>query len=747
MTEEVEGGAARPDVGPVLTVGLGRPAPTAGTLVRQDLVDRLDGGRRLSLVVAPAGYGKSTLLAQWADAVPASVPVAWVTLEPGDNDPLALWSRVVLALQQVCPDLDVEISMGWAGHESRLDLSLVRLVNSLDSRGPLGIVLDDLHRVTRTEARESLAWFVENAPRHVRIALGSRTQPSLRTGMLRARDELTQVRADLLRFSADEAEWLLNERFALGLGRSDVESLVARTEGWPAGLQLAAMSLATSADRRALVAAFGASHRYIQEFLMEEVLDGYSDELRSLMVRMSVMDRICGPLMDAVLERSGSADQLAELARTNLFLIPLDDAGTWYRFHHLFGQLLRAELDRSAPGLAPALHKRASLWFDVAGEPADAITHVLRAGNVASAAALIEANWVEFALQGRFETVQGWLDALPEELVRRDARLVMIQAWVFDLRGDHERAGVLGATVRRGEVLALGPQRDGFSCLEADSAMRRATFPNGDVGAQVADGRRVLELEGDGSPFLALATVMVGIGSLLSGDLDEAGRLLTRAHELGCESEHWVVAGSAAAYHSFMLPAQSEECHSLASTAHRIITDNGLQNMAGEASIALARASVAREPREVTLGLVRDGLAGLHAYGQPTELAYGLLQSAAICSDLGEPGPARDHATEAASLIAGFAGPGVMTRMLAELAIPWRDASSVSDDSLTESELRVLELLPGGGSERDIGDALFLSFNTIHTHVRGIYRKLGVTTRADAVARAHEIGLLVDDFT
>ena len=532
-------------------------------------MDQLDAGDdiRVALVVAPAGYGKSTLLAQWAERVYASGPVAWVNLEPGDNDPLVLWSRVVIALKKVCPDLDLTMSMGSAGRWSLLDLALVRLVNFLGTQGPLVMVLDDFHRITRRGVRESLAWFVENVPGNVRLALGSRTEPQLRISSMRVRGEVAEVRSDQLSFTPTEADWLLNQRFGLGLDPKDVGTLVTRTEGWPAGLQLAAMSMATTPDRHRFVTDFGASHRRVQDYLVEEVLDSYSEELRSLMVRISILERVCGPVVDAVLDQSGSGRHLDELARTNLFLIPLDEDGIWYRFHHLFGQLLRVELDRSDPGLAEQLHRRASSWFQGAGQPAEAISHILQARDFEAACELIEGNWVAFAMLGRYATVQGWIDSLPPGRVQADARLLLIQKWLLDLGGRHAEADAIESEMRRSGVPALGPQRDGFASLESGQAMRRALFTRGDVSAQVADGRRVLELEDDDGTFVALAWFTVGLGSLLLGDVAEADRSLTRAGELALGSGQWIVLGSAWAYRALMAPAGSDQIVDLATRA------------------------------------------------------------------------------------------------------------------------------------------------------------------------------------
>ena len=360
MGERVEDGS-----GPVLIATKLRPPAVRDLVVpRERLLERLGAGSglRLSLVACPAGFGKTTLLAAWREAEAARKPVGWLTLDEGDNDPVVLWSYVFEALRRACPAISVPASPQLAGAASIVSMVLPRLVNELDDLGEVTLILDDFHRLPAGPARESLAWFVDHAPPAFQLVLSTRTEPDLRLAALRAHGDLLELRAGDLRFTAGEADAFLNGRLALGLTPEEVDGLVERLEGWPAGLYLTALSLRRAADRPGLVTELGASSRHLIDFLETEVLRAHDPPVQELMLRCSVLDRLSGPLCDAVLEQQHSGPMLDALSSSNLFLIPLDSEGGWYRFHPLFARLLRVELERREPGTAPALHRRASAW-------------------------------------------------------------------------------------------------------------------------------------------------------------------------------------------------------------------------------------------------------------------------------------------------------------------------------------------------------------------------------------------------
>jgi len=349
------------------------------SVARERLAERLRprSGVRLTVVAAPAGCGKTTLLGMWHDAEASRRSVAWVTVDERDNDPVVLWSHVLEALRRACPGIG---ELGSLDTACILDVLLPRLVNALTEHDDVALILDDFHLLSSGPSRDGVVWLIEHAPAAFQVVVSSRREPALPLAALRAHGELLELRANDLAFTSDEADVLLNGHLELGVARGDVDRLVERTEGWPAGLYLAGLSLGGVQDRQAFVRTYGGANRHVVDFLVDEVLEAHDPRLQALMLRSSILERLCGPLCDAVLDDEGSCAGLSELSRTNLFLVPLDENGEWYRFHTLFAQLLRVELERREPGLAPTLHRRAFAWHRDNGSADEAIEHALEAG-------------------------------------------------------------------------------------------------------------------------------------------------------------------------------------------------------------------------------------------------------------------------------------------------------------------------------------------------------------------------------
>jgi len=626
-----------------------------------------------------------------------------------------------------------------------VDVVLPRLVNELDGQGEITLILDDFHQLSSGAARQSIAWFLEHAPPGFQLVLASRTEPILPVGTLRAHGELLELRAGDLRFTCEEADAFLNGRLGLGLTPGDVEALVGKTEGWPAGLYLAALSLQHAADRHALVRRFGGSNRHVVDFLVTEVLEAHDPPAQALMLRTSVLERLSGPLCDAVLEQEGSAAMLDALSRSNLFLVPLDDEGGWYRFHHLFAQLLRVELERREPGLAPALHRRAYCWHRDHGTAGEAIQHAMAAGAYAEAAGLIRGPWISYANTCRYDTVLAWLRRLPGEMLDGDVQLLLIQAWVLSLSARREEAARAIAAVERLGDLGAGPLPDGFSSGEASLTMLRACFPWGDVGAQLDHGRRAAELEGPGSPWRPLACWAVGTGLYFRGEPEEADRWFAESAALAPASAQWLAGEASLAYRSWIAGERGrlDEQRVLAETAAGFVPEHGTGKVIGVAPLALGLSLAARGRPGEALPLIDRGVALSRTFGQPIQLANALLGQAPVLRALGEHQRAADTVAEARSILGSCPDPGILAGRLAALGRPPQIRPVRSgDQELTQQELRVLKLLHGDLSQRDIGRELYVAHSTVHSHVRAIYRKLAVSSRAGALQRGRQLGLL-----
>ena len=734
--------------GPVLIATKLRPPAVRDQVVaRERLAEslRAGSGLRLSLVACPAGYGKTTLLAGWQEAEAARKPVAWLTLDEGDNDPVVFWSYVIEALRRACPAISLPASPQMVGAASIVDMVLPRLVNQLDELGEVALILDDFHRLSGGVARESLAWFVDHAPPAFQLVLSTRTEPDLPLAALRAHGELLELRAGDLRFTSEEADAFLNGRLGLGLMPEDVEALVGKTEGWPAGLYLSALSLRHAADRHAFVARFGGSNRHVIDFLVTEVLQAHDPPVLALMLRTSVLERLSGPLCDAVLEQQGSAVMLDALSRSNLFLVPLDDEGGWYRFHHLFARLLRVELERREPGLAPELHRRAYSWHRDHGTADEAINHAIEAGAHAEAAGLIEGSWISYANACRYDTVLAWLRRLPDELLGGDVHLLLVRAWALSLSARREEAALAIAAAELLGGLGAGPLRDGFSSAEASLTMLRACFPWGDTGAQLDNGRRAADLEGPGSSWRPLACWAVGTALYFRGKPGEADRWFAEAAALAPASAQWLAGEASLAYRSWIAGERGrcEEQRVLAEAAAEFAREHGTERVIGVAPLALGVSLAARGRPQEALPLIERGVALSRSFGQPIQLANALLAQAPVLRALGEHQRAADATAEARSVLQACPDPGILDQRLAALDRPPQIRRARSEDQeLTQRELRVLKLLHGDLSERDIGRELYVAHNTVHSHVRAIYRKLAVSSRADALKRGRELRLL-----
>ena len=413
----------------LLATKLHVPGPPPGFVPRPRLVETLGEGlaRGRVLVCAPAGFGKTALLADWARG--GGHPVAWLGLDGGDSDPARFWRHAVAALDRARPGLAGRVGPPPPGSLAGLVTALINELAADPGPDEVLLVLDDYHLVGSGPVHESVAFLLENLPPGLRVVVSSRADPPLPLARLRARGQLAELRAADLRFTGEEAAALLGEAAGPGLPAAAEEALVARTEGWAAGLQLAGLSLRGHADPAGFVAAFSGSHRFVLDYLADEVLDGQPGQVRAFLLETSVLERLSAELCDAVTGRAGSQAMLAGVERAGLFLVPLDEVRGWWRYHHLFADLLRARLQAEQPGRVQALHRAAAAWCEEHDLADDAVRHALAAGEAAWAARLVERH-VE-TLLGRSEgvTLRRWLSALPAESVRDRPRLCLAQAY------------------------------------------------------------------------------------------------------------------------------------------------------------------------------------------------------------------------------------------------------------------------------------------------------------------------------
>ena len=431
VTAMAGGAMSRQDV--LLATKLHVPSRRPGFVPRPRLVGRLEEGlaRGLVLVCAPAGSGKTALLADWARH--SGRPVAWLSLDIGDNDPARFWRHVIAALGRARPAIGELAGPGLGPLEaSTPDALVMALINELaadPSEDEVLLVLDDYHLIDSPPVHESLLFLLEHLPPGLRMVLASRSDPPLPLARLRAGGQLAELRAAELRFTADEAAALLREAIGADLPGTAVTALTARTEGWAAGLQLAGLSLRGQEDTAGFVAAFSGSHRYVLDYLTGEVLERQNPQVREFLLETSVLERLSGELCDAVTGRAGSQAMLQDVERAGLFLVPLDEVRGWWRYHRLFADLLRARLQEEQPDRVPALHRAAAAWSEEHDLADDAVRHALAAGDTAWAARLVERHVEELLGRSEGVTLRRWLSALPAESVRGRPRLSLAQAY------------------------------------------------------------------------------------------------------------------------------------------------------------------------------------------------------------------------------------------------------------------------------------------------------------------------------
>jgi LuxR family transcriptional regulator, maltose regulon positive regulatory protein len=528
---------------PILATKLYIPRPRPNVVSRPRLLERLNEGlhRNLTLISAPAGFGKTTLLSEWFAG--GARPAAWLSLDKEENDPTRFLTYLVAALQTIAATLgEGVLGLLQSSQPPPPEAILVALLNEITTLpDKFVLVLDDYHVIDAKLVDQALTYLVEHLPPQMHLVIATREDPQLPLARLRARGHLTELRAADLRFTASEAAAFLTQVMGLSLSAADIARLSDRTEGWIAGLQLAALSMQGHQDVPGFIRAFAGDHRYIVDYLVEEVLQRQPAPVRSFLLQTSILDRLSGPLCDAVTGQEEGNARLEALERGNFFVVPLDDKRHWYRYHHLFADVLSAHLRAEQPDQASTLHRRASAWYEQHGSAADAIHHALEAVDFERAADLIELA-VPAMRQSRQEaTLLGWLKVLPDELIHCRPVLSVGYAWALLASGELEAAHArlrdaerwLDTTADRSE-LASAPSaemvvmdEEEFRRLPASIAVYRAAHAQalGDVPNTVKYARRVLDLlPEDDHLGRGAAAGLLGLASWASGDLEVAHR-------------------------------------------------------------------------------------------------------------------------------------------------------------------------------------------------------------------------------
>ncbi|MGO4268380.1 LuxR C-terminal-related transcriptional regulator [Paenibacillus sp. TAF58] len=529
---------------PILTTKLYIPLTRSKVVLRPRLIERLNEGldRKLTLISASAGFGKTTLVSEWV--ADCDRPVAWVSLDEGDNDSTRFLTYLVAALQTIAENIgEGVVSALKSPQPPSTESILTILLNELSALPyKFVLVLDDYHVISAKRIDDALIFLLEHLPPQMHLVIATRENPHLPLGRLRARDHLTELRDTDLRFSPSEAATFLKQVMGLSLSADEISALETRTEGWITGLQLAALSMQGREDIPAFIRSFAGDNRYIVDYLVEEVLQRQPDHVRSFLLQTSILDRLHGPLCDAVTGHEEGNARLESLERGNFFVAPLDDRRHWYRYHHLFGEVLSAHLRADLPDQVATLHRRASKWYEQHGSSADAIRHALAAEDFTRAADLVELAWPAMLRSRQGVLALGWLKALPDEVVHCRPVLSVVYAWALlaggELEAVEDRLRDAERWLETTEDMRDRPEaplakmvvvdEEEFRRLPGAIAVYRAAHAQvlGDVPAAMKYARRVLDLvpEDDHLPRGA-ATALLGLVSWASGDLEEAYRM------------------------------------------------------------------------------------------------------------------------------------------------------------------------------------------------------------------------------
>jgi LuxR family maltose regulon positive regulatory protein len=528
-------------VTPILATKLYLPRLRPNVVFRPRLLERLNEGlhRKLTLISAPAGFGKTTLVSEWVEGIER--PTAWLSLDEGENDPARFLAYLVAALQTIAAHIgEGVLSALQSSQPPPTEAILVALLNEITTLpDQFVLVLDDYHVIDAKSVDMALTYLVEHLPPQMHLVIATREDPHLPLAHLRARDHLTELRVADLRFTPSEAAAFLNQVMGLTLSAQDIARLSDRTEGWIVGLQFAALAMQGHQDVPGFIQAFAGEHRYIVDYLVEEVLQRQPEPVRSFLLQTSMLDRLSGPLCDAVTDQEKGNARLEALERGNFFVVPLDDKRHWYRYHHLFAEVLSVHLMAEQHDQVATLHRRASEWYEQHGSAADAIRHALAAEDFERAADLIELA-VPAMRQSRQEaTLLGWLKALPDELIHFRPVLSVGYAWALLASGELEAAHArlrdaerwLDTTTDTSE-LASAPSaemvvvdKEEFRRLPASIAVYRAAYAQalGDVPNTVKYARRVLDLLPEQEILgRGAAAALLGLAYWANGDLEAA---------------------------------------------------------------------------------------------------------------------------------------------------------------------------------------------------------------------------------
>jgi LuxR family transcriptional regulator, maltose regulon positive regulatory protein len=725
------------------------PSLRPGLVPRTGLVNRLraSSDARVFSIAAPAGYGKTTLLAQWAARDPR--PFAWVSLDDRDDDPVSLLTYIAAALHRVHP-IDLAVFRGAAAASDSLwSTALPRLGAALAAMPePVVLVLDDVHELRHRDCVDALEPLAKHLAGGSQLVLSGRAEIGAPLARIRADRRLVEVGPADLALSDAEARSLLATA-GVRVSEADAQELNSRAEGWIAGLHLAALVMQESGNRDAIMS-FTGDDRFVADYLRSEHLSRLRRADLEFLTRTAVLDRMCGPLCDEVLERTDSTQRLLALENANVFVVALDHHREWYRYHHLFQDMLRAEVERQDPGLVLALRRRAASWYERHGQPDAAIEYAAAAGDVDELARLVGTYALPFFRSGRVATVERWFRRFDDpELLKAYPAIAAFGAWVHALRGRAEDAERFGYALEHSSD--HGPMPDGSESARPWAALVRAMLCRSGVTKMRADAEAALHELSPSSFWRPPTLVLLAAGVLFEGDPERAEELFveTAAEVVGSGA---VYAGVVAHSELALLALNRREVEKAAlevASAEEFLQNQrideyvpaALQLAAGaRLALELGQAATAR-----TLLVSAMRMRGYFSRAIPWFGVQTRLELARTHLALSDVAGARTLLRETEDVLRHRPEMGTLVEQTHDLRVQLSQAVSVEDgwaSTLTAAELRLLPLLTTHLSFREIAERLFVSRNTVKSQAISAYRKLDASSRSEAIERAVELGLV-----
>lgn len=706
---------------------------------------RAAGNTPVVAVIAPPGYGKTTLLAEWAQR--NGQTFAWVSLDERDNDPNVFLSYVAASLNAVEP-IDPSVFKALASPGvSNVGVVIPRVGRAFASMGqPVALVLDDVHVLHNRECQAGLAALVEHVPTGSRIVIASRREPQLRMARLRAEGRLLEIGPRDLSLDRDQSASLLRNA-GVEISYTDVVGLHEKTEGWPVGLYLAALSLRAGGSVPSTVPAFHGDDPFISEYLRFEVLSRIPKKEIRFLRRTALLGKLCGSLCDAVLQEKGAAETLARMQRSNLLLVSLDRRSEWFRYHHLFREMLLTELERTEPELSAPLLRRAAGWSERNGRPEDALEYAVQAGDDDTVARLLGSLTLPFYRAGRMSTIQRWCAWLQNRRPISRYPLVAVQAsWFLALTGHPAEAERLADATERGLLEGVASPEEAGLARSLGVLLRTALCRDG-VEAMRIDAEEARKELGEA---FATPALFIGIVHLLEGDPDQADRAFEESAELGEALGQTVDQVLALAERSLLAAdhASWEQAESLAAQAQSVVRGAHLEEYSTSALayVALARVALHRGDGPTARAHLMQAqlLRGQLTQALPHIAVQVRLEVARAYLRLNEVAGARTLVREIREILRYRPDLGVFVTHTEELAsqLVLQGSVKAGFQSLTAAELRLLPFLSTHFTFREIGEELYISQNTVKSQAISIYRKLGVSSRSEAIQQAREIGLL-----